>query len=528
LLADSLTLVEQLPATLAALEAGVIGWPQARLLADVLGPLGDEHRAGVEADVLAGAAGKTVSALRATAQRAVLRADAAAAVRRAATAIRERQVRLFSGEDGMATLSTVLAGPLAAACYTALEAYAQNCAVPGDERTKDQRMVDCLVDLILRPGINGPIQVQLQVVATAGTLTGGQEPGEVNGEPVPALMVRALAYALNLLPRPQPVHPTPAAAPAADHSADQATDRPEAASPNQPAVPDPATDPPEPASPNQPAAPEADEPADQPPPGTGDGAAPAEEAAGAVSRSADEQAAADLAALLGIRATAGTALVERPTIAVIDEISGQLLALTHAGEIRRAATCNRTSCRAGREPCTHPPCGPGLGPPGPSLGYVPADRLDAFVRARDRRCRFPGCRARAERCDLDHNTPWPHGTTSADNLCCLCRHHHRLSHQAPGWTMRRLHDGGLQWTLPGGQQVTTYPPRYGTDDPPPAPPQPEPPPAPPRYGTDNPPPPDTAGTPMPNADTSRPLTTTERILGRRLPPGGIDAGPAPF
>jgi hypothetical protein len=104
--------------------------------------------------------------------------------------------------------------------------------------------------------------------------------------------------------------------------------------------------------------------------------------------------------------------------------------------------------------------------------------------------------------------PWPHGTTSHDNLCCLCRHHHRLSHQAPGWTMHRLDDGGLQWTLPGGQQVTTYPPRYGTDDPPPAIPPPQPPPS--------------------NRETSKPLTTTERILGRRLPLDGIDAGPAPF
>jgi hypothetical protein len=71
------------------------------------------------------------------------------------------------------------------------------------------------------------------------------------------------------------------------------------------------------------------------------------------------------------------------------------------------------------------------------------------------------------KCDLDHNLPWPAGPTRHDNLCCLCRHHHRLSHQAPGWRLRRLPDGGLEWTLPSGQTLTSYPPPFGTDDQPP-------------------------------------------------------------
>ncbi|UOY03558.1 HNH endonuclease signature motif containing protein [Blastococcus sp. PRF04-17] len=186
-----------------------------------------------------------------------------------------------------------------------------------------------------------------------------------------------------------------------------------------------------------------------------------------------------LSELLDLRQVAGTALTHLPTIAVVEEITGQLLALTNTAQLRS---------------------GRALGPPGATNGYSPSVPLQKFVRARDRRCRFPGCRTAAARCDLDHNQPWPLGPTSADNLCCLCRHHHRLSHQAPGWAMRRLPDGGLEWTTPGGQILTTYPPPFGTDDLPP--PRPRPP--------------------------SRPRTLRERILGRPYTAEDRRSDPAPF
>jgi hypothetical protein len=471
LLAESLTLVERLPATLAALEAGMLSPAHARMLVEVLAPLADDAvRAGVEGRLLARAAGKTVPQLRVAARRAVLRADASAAVRRLATAIRERSVRCYPGEDGMATLAATMPTPVARACTRVLAAYAADCAVPGDERTTQQRMVDCLADLVLRPDAAGrpPVQVQLTVVAGVDTLTGGDEPGEVDGQPVPALLVRELAHALGLLPRPEepPTEPEPAP----PGSAGPQTTEAKAAAPGTPALESAAPQPTRGATPpvQIPSAP----------------------------------AAAGLADLLGLRSTAGTALAQPPTVAVIDELSGQLLSLTSPTELRRAATCARPACRTGRTPCTHPPAGAGIGSPPDSPGYRPSEPLQRFVRARDRRCRFPGCRARAERCDLDHNKPWPAGATGCDNLCCLCRHHHRLSHQAPGWTMHRLPDGGIAWTTASGDRLTTYPPRYGTDD-------------------DLPPPPTRTAPPSPPG-------LVERGIGRSATPEEQTADPPPF
>ena len=73
--------------------------------------------------------------------------------------------------------------------------------------------------------------------------------------------------------------------------------------------------------------------------------------------------------------------------------------------------------------------------------------------------------------------------------------------------MHRLADGGLKWTTPGGERLTTYPPRYGTegDLPPPRPPS------------------QPAATTVPP-----PLTPTERVLGRPLSAGTVDDDPAPF
>ncbi len=108
------------------------------------------------------------------------------------------------------------------------------------------------------------------------------------------------------------------------------------------------------------------------------------------------------------------------------------------------------------------PCDPLTGArldPGHDLAtnaYRPGSELAALVRARDGRCRFPGCCVAARFCDLDHVRPWPLGPTTAANLLTLCRRHHRIK-QRPGWRVRLAPDGTATWTDPTERARTTAP-----------------------------------------------------------------------
>jgi len=50
------------------------------------------------------------------------------------------------------------------------------------------------------------------------------------------------------------------------------------------------------------------------------------------------------------------------------------------------------------------------------LGRYPSRRLAEAIKIRAGTCRFPTCTVPADRCDLDHHQPWPHGPTSAANM----------------------------------------------------------------------------------------------------------------
>ncbi|MGY1693794.1 DUF222 domain-containing protein [Geodermatophilus sp. SYSU D00814] len=523
LLERSLTLVHRLPGTLDALQSGALHVGHLAPLLDKVAPIADDAlRAAIERDLLAWAAGRlsTPAQLGDKVRREVLRRNVRSAADDLAKAVRERGVIARPDRvDGMSMVSALLTTPEAAALLAALGAYAD--ALPADGRTREQKMADCLLDLVLRPGETGlpPVQVALTVVAPVGALLGGDAPCEIDGQVVPAEVVRALLAALTghaaatdtESADTAPADTTPAdTAPAGPEPPDRAgtsavvSEAEDFARWSQEleqrvlagefdAEPAPCyleeDGPPPDSWPDGPPslAPPGHRPAPAVPDGwwaradravddagtalltleralgharrtvataeradTADEAGWAASAAGRVSAAPDaltalaaaDQARADLADLLA--RTAGGGLADRPRLALTDAVTGALLALTDLPGLQQAA-------RAGA----------GVSPPGESPGYRPTAALDRFVRARDRRCRFPGCRRPVPRHgELDHHTPWPAGPTTAANLAGYCTGHHRGKHQAPGWQHHLAPDGTLTVTTPSGLTATTTPPPY--------------------------------------------------------------------
>jgi hypothetical protein len=582
LLTRSLTLVHRLPKTLAALEAGVLHTGHLWTLLEKVAPVADRSvRERLEADLLAWVAGRSVTTpaqLGAKIGRELLARDARGAARELEAALRRRGTAWIRPDetDGLAVLSFLLTVPEARALLDALGRYAdalddEAADAPEDgtgtaetaaPRTRAQKMADCLLDRVLRPGETDlpAVQAQLTVVASVATLLGGDQPGEIADTPVPAEMARALARGLGLLPASAPDGAASGpvvdragateegagdAALAADEAwwaevearalcgewggeegppqeelerwwveteqamcpGGQSPDRCDGACELVPVRP-PGTsggDGTPGAATGASRVPGEESPYDREPSWWAAADAAVEEAAeadlalhGAMARVRRAVEAAELAdraeqdaweqsplarisaapdalkalaaASAGQRAalgalldrTGGAGLIDRPRIAVTDALTGALLVLTDARGLRAAGSCGRRACRTGAVVCDHDLTGrPGLSPPGECSTYRPGAALDRHVRARDRRCRFPGCRRRVPRGgELDHNQPWPDGGTAERNLTGFCTTDHRGKHQAPGWSYDLAPDGTLTVTTPTGLVAATAPPPY--------------------------------------------------------------------
>lgn len=84
-------------------------------------------------------------------------------------------------------------------------------------------------------------------------------------------------------------------------------------------------------------------------------------------------------------------------------------------------------------------------------GYRPTAAQAAFVVGRDGTCMFPGCDIPANRCQLDHISPYNHdepdagGPTDTENLHALCQRHHNLKTDRH-FDVMRFSDGTEHWT----------------------------------------------------------------------------------
>jgi Domain of unknown function (DUF222) len=90
-------------------------------------------------------------------------------------------------------------------------------------------------------------------------------------------------------------------------------------------------------------------------------------------------------------------------------------------------------------------------------GYRPSVALSEFIRWRDLTCRFPGCDAPVEHCDIDHTVPYPLGPTHPSNTKLYCRAHHLVKTFCAGWSDRQLPDGTVEITAPTGHTYVTKP-----------------------------------------------------------------------
>ncbi|WP_131785880.1 HNH endonuclease signature motif containing protein, partial [Protofrankia symbiont of Coriaria ruscifolia] len=302
----AVTLAGRLPATLAALEAGVIDLGRARAAVEATTALSAAQTATVEQKVLARGGRAGHSLFRQALRRAVLAVDAAGARRRHAQARRERQVRVRPADDGMAELWALLPAADAQAAYQRLDILARRAASSDDPRGMDARRADVLVDVLLGRDHGTDVAVEIGVLVPVTTLAGvADSPGELAGYgPIPAATARELAK--------------------------EATWR----------------------------------------------------------------------------------------RILTDPVNGQVVDV-------------------GRR--------------------FPAPGLARLVHARDRTCRFPGCRKPARFCDLDHVRPYTAGGPTVEgNLLAVCRRHHRAKHVG-GWTVTPAAGGTAAWTAPTGRVYRTVP-----------------------------------------------------------------------
>lgn len=197
------TVASRFPAMLRLLGQGRATLMHARKLDELTINLDADTASRVEAAVLDAAQRETVGEFAKTAQRAVLRVDAASAEQRHELARKDRRVSVQPMSDGMAELFWRLPAEEAVEVCHRVEAATAR-PHPGDPRTADQRRSDALFNLITAPRDNDAslaeprlhgLRPRIQVTVPLTVLSGDSDgPGELAGHgPIPAELARRIA-----------------------------------------------------------------------------------------------------------------------------------------------------------------------------------------------------------------------------------------------------------------------------------------------------------------------------------------------
>ncbi len=443
------------PATAAALEAGRIDLPRARVILDAVGLLSDEHAAAVEAAVLSGAPGQTTGQLRNSVNRAVLRLDPDAARRRREEAQKGARVDSCTDNEGTATLTgrwlppaEVLAADKrlcqVAAWWKKQIRAAWKQADPHEQLPRPEHGTDLLrARAYLALLLGQPLEVPPADLLPPASLPGPDQPDTPGSSPAGT----------------DGAGPGSAEGTASADSGDE-----HGAGPDCMAGPDDAAGP---GDQDLPAGLRRPDPVAGLPP-----------LAGLISLTLP------LTTLLGVSDRPGEAAGYGPLHAdtarlLACALAGhratrwQVLLTDPDGHALAAGTARGSPGRPGSssggggggwtvqvtaEPIATSHCDHRNQEP----GHDPSPGLQRLVRARTGTCCGPGYRRPADTCDLDHTLAYDDGGITCE--CGIgpgCRRCHRRK-QALQWALEQPSPGVMIWTSPAGRRYTTYPSKHPT------------------------------------------------------------------
>ena len=187
-------LVEEMPYTLAALEAGVLTEYRATLIVKQSACLMVEDRRALDRELCADTdalAGLGNARIEAAAAAITARLDAAAVVQRKERAAASARVSTRPAPNGMVYLTALMPLAQGIGVYAALRREADLC---GDGRPRGQVMTDTLYHRVTARPAETPVPIAVNLVMADTTLVGDDDsPGWVQGYgPVPAAVVRDL------------------------------------------------------------------------------------------------------------------------------------------------------------------------------------------------------------------------------------------------------------------------------------------------------------------------------------------------